>query len=227
MAFGSLRRLLRLGSGEVVGFREGYALWADTYPPWAHNPLMQAEAAVTRPLITAAVPRRALDVGTGTGRNITLLAESGARHIVAVDLSMAMLARQGDATPRICADAGCLPFAGGMFDTVCASLMAGDLPDVGAFVNEAARVLAPGGQLVYSDFHPAWRTEGWRRTFRAGRRLVELAFYPHTIDHHLQRIAEAGLAVRTIREPRIAGRAAPVVAVFHAVKPGPPLRPRR
>jgi malonyl-CoA O-methyltransferase len=94
-------------------------------------------------------------------------------------------------------------------------------------VEEAARVLEPGGQLVYSDFHPAWRENGWRRTFRAGRRLVELAFFPHSIDHHLERISRAGLAVRVIREPRIVQRSAPVVAVFHAIKPGASVRHRR
>src|SRR4051812_40636254 len=48
--------------------RTAYGLWADTYPPWPHNPLMQAEQRVVAPLIAAARPVTALDVGTGTGR---------------------------------------------------------------------------------------------------------------------------------------------------------------
>ena len=43
-----------------------------------------------------------------------------------------------------------------------------------------ARVLAAGGHLVYSDFHPSWAQRGWSRTFRAAdgvaaRRVVQPA----------------------------------------------------
>ncbi len=33
------------------------------------------------------------------------------------------------------------------------------------WIAEAARVLARGGHLIYSDFHPEWSVAGWRRTF--------------------------------------------------------------
>ena len=70
-----------------------------------------------------------------------------------------MLRQKGMDAFCVCADAGRLPFADGSFDLVSASLMVGDLEDPGAWVREAARVLAHGGTLVYSDFHPG----GWSR----------------------------------------------------------------
>ncbi len=83
-------------------------------------------------------------------------------------------------------------------------------------------MLAPGGHLVYSDFHPSWAAQRLAphvpRT-PTGRR-VELAYFPHTIDEHLAALEASPLAVRAIREPRIRDRPAPVVVVFHAVKPG-------
>ena len=97
--------------------------------------------------------------------------------------------------------------------------MVGDVEDLAAWVDEAARVLAPGGHLVYSDFHPSWAAHGWRRTFTAADgRLCELPFFPHAIERHLELLERASLSVRAIREPRINERPAPVVAVFHAVK---------
>jgi malonyl-CoA O-methyltransferase len=201
--------------------REAYGLWADTYPPWPHNPLMQAEQAVVAPLIAAAAPRTALDVGTGTGRYLPHLRDAGAGVVVGVDLSLAMLSRHTQAAHRVCADACRLPFPDASFDLVLSSLMVGDIERLPEWTCEAARVLAPGGHLIYSDFHPAWSIEGWRRTFRTREgQLVELEYFPHAIDEHLSALKLAALGVRTIREPRLAGRKAPVVVALHAVKGG-------
>ena len=221
----SLRRLARaagsLGSHEPLPPREGYALWADTYPPRPHNALMEAEQAIMQPLIDAALPTCALDVGTGTGRYLGVLKSAGARQVVGLDMSLAMLGRTTCEAPRVCGDACRLPFPDASFDLVCSSLMVGDVADVRAWVREATRVLAPGGHLIYSDFHPAWAARRWRRTFRDARgRRRELAYFPHQIEEHLAALRALPLAVRAIREPRIPDRPAPVVAVFHAVKPG-------
>jgi malonyl-CoA O-methyltransferase len=221
----SLRRLARaagsLGVHEPLAPREGYALWADTYPPRPHNALMEVEQSIVQPLIEAALPTRALDVGTGTGRYLALLRATGARSVIGIDMSLAMLGRSPHDLPRVCGDACGLPFRDASFDLVCSSLMAGDLPDLRAWVREATRVLAPGGHLIYSDFHPSWASRRWRRTFRdaAGRRR-ELAYIPHRIEEHLAALEASPLAVRAIREPRVPDRPAPIVVVFHAVKPG-------
>jgi SAM-dependent methyltransferase len=213
------RRWLGMDTTVRLPAREGYAVWADTYPPRPHNRLMAAEQEMVEPIIRSAAPRRALDVGTGTGRYLALLRSAGARFVVGVDMSLPMLQHQACATPRVCGDACQLPFADGQFDLVCASLMVGDVADLNPWIGEAARVLAPGGHLVYSDFHPSWAAQQWRRTFRsADGRQFELTYFPHSIDDHLERLEQAALAIRAIREPRIAGRSTPVVAVFHATR---------
>src|SRR5581483_6715610 len=137
--------------------RDAYALWADSYPPSPHNPLMRAEQAALAPMIHATSPTRALDVGTGSGRYLPLLEGTGARLVVGADFSMPMLTRQPDSGfVRVCADACRLPFPDASFDLVSAALMIGDVTDLPGWIAEMARVLAPEGQLIYSDFHPAW-----------------------------------------------------------------------
>jgi SAM-dependent methyltransferase len=212
-----------------------YELWADTYPPVAHNPLMRVEQEVVAPLLAQRRAARALDVGTGSGRYVPLLQATGATTVCGVDFSLAMLKRGAAGRGRICADATRLPFRRGAFDLINASLMVGDIADIGVWSRELARVLAAGGHLVYSDFHPSWAQRGWSRTFRsADGAMHDLSFNPHAIDEHLSALAAAGLRVRTIREPRFSAQHddgdpgikafrrrwgnPPVVVVFHAVK---------
>jgi malonyl-CoA O-methyltransferase len=202
--------------------RVAYGLWAATYPPVAHNPLMRVEQQIVEPLLRRLRARRALDVGTGSGRYLPVLAATGAR-VVGLDFSIAMLAR-GAGPARVCADARRLPFPARAFDLVNASLMVGDVKDLPAWSCEMARVLAAGGSLVYSDFHPAWTRRGWKRTFRdAGGALHRIALEPHAMADHLRALAAAGLRIVAIREPRLDVRPAraPVVVVIHAVKDGP------
>jgi malonyl-CoA O-methyltransferase len=178
---------------------------------------MEAESSVMGPLLAAAAGRIALDVGTGTGRNAARLRSVGARQVVAVDVSLEMLGRCDGAVERVGADAALLPFAAGRFDLVSSSLMCGDIADLRTWLAEASRVLKPGGQLIYSDFHPSWSSAGWRRTFTgADGRSYELPLFSHSIEQHLEVLDAHGLAVRTVREPKVPGRSTAVVVVFHA-----------
>ena len=216
----------------TLSARDAYELWAESYPPVAHNPLMRIEQGVVEPLLAHIRARRALDVGTGSGRYVPMLQATGASTVFGVDFSLAML-RRGTAAPgRVCGDACRLPFRRASFDVVNASLMVGDVHDLDAWAIEIARVLTPGGHLVYSDFHPSWAQLGWSRTFRtAAGEMHDVAFHAHAIDDHLGALDRAGLRVRVIREPRFKDEGDPgvkafrrrwgnpqVVVVFHAVK---------
>jgi malonyl-CoA O-methyltransferase len=215
----------RTASATILPPRAAYELWADTYPATAHNPLMRTEQAVVQSLLAQCRARRALDVGTGSGRYLPVLASSGASTVVGVDFSLAMLARGAEsrreypvaqrfsaatpaglkpcATSCICADACRLPFRRGTFDLINASLIVGDVPDLAGWCREMARALSLGGHLVYSDFHPSWAQYGWSRTFRTADGAVrEIPFHAHAIEDHLAALAESGFRVLAIREPR-------------------------
>jgi len=206
-------------SATEVSLEDGYARWAPLYPPRPHNALMEVEAKVVASLFSVVGPRHALDVGTGTGRNLALLEAAGARSAVGVDLSPVMLSHAALSASRVQADARFLPFSSARFDLVVSSLMCGDVPEPAPWLSEAARVLVRGGHLIYSDFHPSWASSGWRRTFTgADGLLYQLPYFPHPIEQHVDLLNACGFEVRTIREPKLADRTAPVVVVLHAVK---------
>ena len=209
-----------------------YDIWAETYPGVAHNPLMRLEQEIVESILSTLRPTRALDVGTGSGRYLPVLARAGASRVIGVDFSMAMLRRVACGGALVCADALALPFARRSFDVINASLMIGDIVDLNGWMREMTRMLPRGGHLVYSDFHPSWAQHGWKRTFRsrAGDAHV-LAFTAHEIDQHLAALEGAGLRTVAIREPRFKDdghpdvrafrrrwKNPPVVVVFHAVR---------
>jgi len=73
--------------------RAAYDTWADTYPSVAHNRLMRLEQEIVESILMTLRPRRALDVGTGSGRYLPVLARTDAARVVGADFSMAMLRR--------------------------------------------------------------------------------------------------------------------------------------
>lgn len=181
--------------------RDAYDRWARSYPPVAHNSLMTAEEAEVVRHLRGVPMTRVLDAGAGTGRYTRILREHGAGTVVSLDWSREMLRRHVEGAMRVCADARLLPFADRSFDLVNASLMAGDIEDLGGWLSEVARVLVPGGRIVYSDFHPAWHARGWRRTFQDGAEgTIALLCHAHTQDAHLEGLNRAGLRLKRIDE---------------------------
>lgn len=144
---------------------------------------------------------RLVDLGSGTGRMLTLLAPR-ADQALGLDLSQQML----NIARRNAADAGLSNVElrhGDIFDTRlpdgCADLVVVHqvlhyLGDPAAAVKEAARIVAPGGRLVIVDFAPH-RLEFLREAHQHRR----LGF----ADEELGRwLAEAGL-------PQVQGRGLP------------------
>jgi SAM-dependent methyltransferase len=125
-------------------------------------------AAVEDALLAFAGPRpgQLLDIGTGTGRLLELLAPRVAGGL-GVDASRAMLAlaRARLAKPELVhcavrqADMYRLPLADAGFDTVVLQMVLHYAEDPAAALAEAARVLRPGGRLIVIDLAHHTRTD--------------------------------------------------------------------
>lgn len=125
-----------------------------------HAPDTVVESAI-REAVGGGRIRALLDLGTGTGRILSLLAPL-AQRVVGVDANHAMLAvaranleaagirraelRQGDIYA--------LPVERGAFDVVIVHQVLHYLDDPARALREAAAALAPGGRIVVVDFAP-------------------------------------------------------------------------
>ena len=106
-------------------------------------------------------PQAILDLGAGTGHAIAR-AEAALSQalVVAADIAPGMLERARQQSrwlrrfERVRADAYALPFRDGAFDLVFSNLMLQWCDDLDAVFGEIARVLKPGGLLLFSTFGP-------------------------------------------------------------------------
>jgi len=124
----------------------------------------EVEAAIVRGLSDHPLGRL-LDIGTGTGRMIELLA-ADAEKAVGIDRSPEMLrmARAKLAETGLTADLRqgdmyALPLEPGSADTIVIHQVLHYAQQPPAVIAEAARVLAPGGRLLIVDFAPHDREE--------------------------------------------------------------------
>jgi len=212
-------------AAQALPVLDAYARWAPAYAAEAHNPLMELEQAALLPLLPAVAGRRVLDLACGSGRYLARLAGQGAARLVGADLSAAMLARAKTVSRELLlADLRCLPVADAGFDLIVCGLAVGHVVALAPAVAEMARVLAPGGTLVYSDFHPFATLAGLQRTFTGadGRRYA-VEHHLHLYSDHHAACAAAGLTIDAVREPAIEfehpWRGRPAVLVLRARKP--------
>lgn len=191
----------------VLPSQAAYALWAQHYPPHAHNAFMAIEEQAMRALLPDLAGKRVLDWACGSGRYSVLAAQQGAQ-VVGIDNSLPMLRRGTQAC--LCAEGLRLPFAAGAFDVVMGGLAVGHVAALDALLQELARVLTSSGVLVLSDLHPFQHVMGAQRTFAAADgRVYAVEHYPHFYADYVRAAAHAGLRVEAVVEPQHAAK--PVV----------------
>ncbi|HYQ70384.1 MAG TPA: methyltransferase domain-containing protein [Gammaproteobacteria bacterium] len=113
---------------------------------------------------------RVLDVGCGIGGSARHLATGHGCHVTGIDLTRdfievaTALAERTGLSDRVAFDHGSateLPYAPASFDLVWTEHVQMNIADKGAFYGEIARVLKPGGRLLFHDIFSADGDEPW------------------------------------------------------------------
>ena len=177
----------------------------------------------------AAARGRVLEVGAGTGLNVQLYPGTVTGITLAEpDSPMAARLRRrvsqsAHPVEVVQAPAEQLPFADGSFDTVVSTLVLCTVADMAASLREIARVLAPGGQLLFVEHVRAghdrllrWQErlhEPWRR-FACGchcNRDTAVALRDNGFD--IEQVQEhRWRRMPRIVQPLLAGAASPLPA---------------
>ncbi|MCA2230371.1 class I SAM-dependent methyltransferase [Nonomuraea aurantiaca] len=165
-----------------------------------------------------------LDLGCGTGRYLDAIRSTG-RTVVGLDRSgdQLRLARRRDPAPLLQGDGTALPFASGVFGTVTAFWVSTDIGDFPGLLREVARVLRPGGLLLFYGvhpcfngphienredgaliIHPTYHLKGWHQRgswWREGGIRDRVGMSQVPLPDLINAFIDAGLAIERVYEP--------------------------
>ncbi|MFC7239006.1 class I SAM-dependent methyltransferase [Saliphagus sp. GCM10025317] len=198
---------------------DAYDKLAETYETQEEDPYCaDLEFPATTELVPNVAGKRVLDAGCGHGRYAAWLAERGA-DVLAVDRNTEMLEqarrRIGDRAEIRRADImSPLEFADdGTFDGVICGLSLHYVEDWRQPFAEFARILRPGGFLVFSAQHPvdeyiAFEAENYfdvereRMTWSASGEDIEVPFYRRPFSEVVNPLVETGFQLDELVEPK-------------------------
>jgi ubiquinone/menaquinone biosynthesis C-methylase UbiE len=221
------------------------ATWYDELLRGGSGPHELAVATLLR-LVPGLTGSRVLDLACGQGHATRALARAGAASVTGVDITAELIdiARREEAAEplgirylvddahalRSLADAG--------FDVVTCQLALMDIPGLAAALTATARVLRPGGTLVFVIGHPCFlapdaatvrapdgrpgrlvsrylREEFWRSANPTGVRRV--GNYHRPLSTYLNTLGDCGFLLDRVEEPAAFGRLASDQPVYTEV----------
>jgi ubiquinone/menaquinone biosynthesis C-methylase UbiE len=131
---------------------DGYAEWYDNW----NSQHIERNVPEILDLLGGPGTGLCLDLGCGTGLYFDGLVASG-RTVVGLDRSADQLRiARGRSRQIMQGDGAALPFADDVFPTVTTLWISTDVDDFTAVLREAARVMTPGGVLVFYGCHPCF-----------------------------------------------------------------------
>jgi ubiquinone/menaquinone biosynthesis C-methylase UbiE len=180
------------------------SLW-DRLGAWIYDPFLwlgeRRGMARRRHDLLAEAEGRVLEIGAGTGLNLRHYRESVESLVLTEPLEPMARAldrrvqRLGRPTDVRRASAEALPFRDDSFDTVVSTLVLCTVQDQALALNEIARVLRPGGRLLFIE-HLRSETERWARwQDRLERPWAAFAFGCHCNRHTLALLARSPLTI--------------------------------
>jgi ubiquinone/menaquinone biosynthesis C-methylase UbiE len=181
-----------------VSVQEGYERWARAYDE-TPNPLLALEERHLRSILPDVVGSDVLDLGCGTGRWLARLLARGARTVVGLDLSAAMLGvargKAGISDHLVRGDGVQLPFRASVFDFALSSFALNHIKDLEAIAQELVRAMKLNGHLLICEMHPEAYAQGWRPGFRDVHSSAQIETVSHSAESVLSCFRSNGFAL--------------------------------
>ena len=178
--FNQLRKRIRPSRRPEISPAIAYDSWAMSYDHQPDNLMLALDEQVVGQLLAGINLRGAVvvDVGCGTGRHWQKVLDQAPRSLTGFDVSPGMLdillKKYPAAETHLLKDQELEGVATASCDLVLSTLTIAHILDIRAALTEWCRVLAPGGEMLLTDYHPVALARGGQRTFRDGDKVVAI-----------------------------------------------------
>jgi SAM-dependent methyltransferase len=191
-------------SGQHLGVEAAYDAWAASYDGY-ENPMVYAARGALAPVLSQLAGQTCVEFGCGTGANLAAMAAAGAERLIGLDLSAGMLAqahalnptwdlRQHDMTQH-------LDLADQSVDFILFSLSLEHVEALHRPLQEAGRLLRPGGTITIVEIHPFLSLQGIAAHFcTPDDQTITMPSFVHRFEDWLSAFKGAGLSVVGLKE---------------------------
>jgi len=184
--------------------QKAYKTWAEQYDT-NENKTRDREAQALMTLLQPARYHNCLEIGCGTGKNTTWLAEHCSK-VTAVDFSVAMLelAQQKVTAANVQFMSADITkpwqFAQGEYDLITFSLVLEHIRDLQPVFATAAKHLAIGGMMYVGELHPFKQYSGSKARFEKDGEIHMPDCFTHNVSEYYSVAAHAGLKLENLQE---------------------------
>ena len=187
-----------------MNIQKAYNDWSETYDT-NENLTSDLDQKVTREALANLHFKSILELGCGTGKNTSFLAQIG-ENIFAVDFSQGMIEKAREKVQSENVRFSMIDitqkwnFENQSFDLIVCNLVLEHIEDLSFLFSEASRCLQEEGRFLINELHPFKQYEGKKARFYRGEEIIEIEAFVHHISDFFNAATNNGLTLVKLKE---------------------------
>lgn len=187
-----------------MSIQKAYNDWSETYDI-DENLTRDLDQKVTREALADLHFNSILEIGCGTGKNTSFLAQIGT-SVHAIDFSQRMIEKAKEKVQAENVRFSMMDitqkwnFEDQAFDLIVCNLVLEHIQDISFVFSEASRTLKETGGFFINELHPFKQYEGKKARFYKDKDIIEVEAFVHHISDFLNAATTYGLTLLKLNE---------------------------
>jgi ubiquinone/menaquinone biosynthesis C-methylase UbiE len=187
-----------------MNIQKAYNDWSETYDT-DENLTRDLDQKVTREALANLHFNSILEIGCGTGKNTSFLAQTG-ESVYAVDFSEGMIEKAKEKVQAENVRFSMMDitqkwnFENQSFDLIVCNLVLEHIDDLSFIFSEAGRILKQKGRFLINELHPFKQYEGKKARFYKDKNIIEVEAFVHHTSGFLDAATKNGLTLVKLKE---------------------------